>query len=341
MAGIEVFLSYSHADEEHRTELVKHLTLLQRQGLIEPWYDRRIEPGTNVHAEIETKLETTDVFLLLVSPDFVASDYCYDKEMTRAMQRHVDGSAVTIPAILRPCDWQAAPFGELLAAPADGKPVTEHANRDRAYLEIAQAVRRVAERQGRSESPRSMTNPNRQGEPRGAIRPPGGLRLDSPRTSSQDAGVYSDNLTIKRGFTDRQRHLFADEAFQQTIRYFENSLKQLEQEHVGAIEYLLRRIDATSFEAIAYVGGQKRSHCGIWVGGGDMFSRDTALGYSSGGVGNRNSFNEMLHVEDDGSRLYLRPMIGMYGLTGGQAKHELSLEEAADHLWTMFMAPMQ
>ena len=156
MAGIEVFLSYSHADEGHLLEVVKHLDLLRREGLIEPWYDRQIEAGADLHAEIEAKLNSAHVYLLLVSPDFVYSDYCYDKEMKKAMERHGEGSATVIPAILRPCDWQSAPFGKLQAVPRDGQPVTEHDNHDRAYLEIAHAVRRVAETAGASEDTSSV-----------------------------------------------------------------------------------------------------------------------------------------------------------------------------------------
>ena len=117
MAGIEVFLSYSHADEGHVKELLKHLDLLRRQGLIEPWYDRRIEAGAKLHTEIDARLNSADVVLLLVSPDFVSSDYCYEREMERALDRHRVGEATVMPVILRPCDWHSAPFGDLMAVP--------------------------------------------------------------------------------------------------------------------------------------------------------------------------------------------------------------------------------
>src|SRR6185295_11964315 len=86
---------------------------------------------------------------LLVSPDFIASDYCWGKEMQCAMDRHTSGSAVVIPIILRPVDWHTAPFGTLLALPRDGKPVTTWTNRDDAYLDVAQGLREIA-KSGRS-----------------------------------------------------------------------------------------------------------------------------------------------------------------------------------------------
>ena len=133
-----VFMSYSHTDEELRKELEKHLAGLRRQGVISSWHDRRIGPGEEIHGEISAHLDAADIILLLVSADFLASDYCYDVEMTRAMERHKQGTARVIPVILRPCDWQEAPFGSLKACPTDGKPVVKHTSLDDGFLEVAQ-----------------------------------------------------------------------------------------------------------------------------------------------------------------------------------------------------------
>jgi hypothetical protein len=104
-----LFFSYSHADEALRDRLEKHLAALQRQGLIDTWHDRRIQAGQDFGNEIDDHLNAADVVLLLVSADFLASDYCYDREMLRAMERHTSGDAVVIPVILRPCDWHDTP----------------------------------------------------------------------------------------------------------------------------------------------------------------------------------------------------------------------------------------
>jgi hypothetical protein len=117
---VRLFLSYSHRDENLRNELEKHLAVLRRQGVIDVWHDRRIGPGDMIDHEISAQLEAANFVLLLVSPDFLHSDYCYDVEMTRAMERHAAGAAQIIPIILRPCDWHDAPFGKLNATPADG-----------------------------------------------------------------------------------------------------------------------------------------------------------------------------------------------------------------------------
>lgn len=139
-----IFFSYSHADEKLRDELEVHLSMLKRQGVIETWHDRRIPPGTDIDYTIDVNIEKADIILLLVSPDFMASEYCYAREMARAMDRHKEGSAVVVPVILRPCDWRGAPFGRLMATPRDARPVTKWPDRDDAFLDVTKAVQEVA-----------------------------------------------------------------------------------------------------------------------------------------------------------------------------------------------------
>jgi len=141
--AIEVFYSYSHRDERLRDLLETHLSLLKREGLISCWYDRRIGPGENWSNEIDLHLRTAQIILLLVSSDFIASDYCYLKEMKQALRRHRAGTARVVPIILRPTDWHSAPFGKLQALPKDGKPVTEWPNPDSAFLDIVKGIRKA------------------------------------------------------------------------------------------------------------------------------------------------------------------------------------------------------
>src|SRR3954471_1709733 len=108
-APISLFYSYSHKDEALRDELETHLSLLKRQGVIAGWHDRRIEAGTEWAGAIDKNLEEAGIILLLVSADFLASPYCWDVEVRRAMERHEAGTARVIPVILRPVDWHSAP----------------------------------------------------------------------------------------------------------------------------------------------------------------------------------------------------------------------------------------
>ena len=143
--GITLFFSYSHVDEYFRNELDKHLSILKRQGLIDGWHDRMILAGSEWSHAIDEHLERSQLILLLVSADFLASDYCYDVELKRALELHDRGNARVIPVILRPVDWRGSPFGKLQALPRDARPVTNWENRDSAWLDVARGIRLVCE----------------------------------------------------------------------------------------------------------------------------------------------------------------------------------------------------
>jgi TIR domain len=142
---LEIFYSYAHEDEELRDTLEKHLSLLKRQGIISGWHDREITAGSEWANQISEHLESAQIILLLISPDFLASDYCHDVEMTRAMERHHTQEARVIPIILRPVDWEGAPFSKLQCLPRNAEPVTLWKNEDAAFRDIAKGIRKVAE----------------------------------------------------------------------------------------------------------------------------------------------------------------------------------------------------
>ena len=182
-----VFFSYSHADEALRDQLEKQLSMLKRQGVIETWHDRRIGAGEEFGSEIDNHVEEDDIILLLVSPDFLDSDYCYEREMLRAIERHDAGEAIVIPVILRACDWHHAPFGKLLATLTDGKPITQWADRDQAMLEVARAVRAAAERMTPGQSAPQPTRPH-----------------EEPSAPSTPV-ARSSNLRLAKQFTERDK----------------------------------------------------------------------------------------------------------------------------------------
>jgi Effector-associated domain 1/TIR domain len=142
---IEIFISYSHRDDDLRDELVIHLSNLRRQGKISAWHDRAIEAGSEWETQIKARLESAQIILLLISPPFMASDYCYDLEMQRAIQRHNEGDARVIPIILRPVDWKDTPFSKLQALPKDAKPITQWGDRDIAFVDVVQGIRRAVD----------------------------------------------------------------------------------------------------------------------------------------------------------------------------------------------------
>ena len=141
MARIRVFYSYSHEDAKYRQRLEIHLSVLRRQGLIDEWHDRKILAGHDWRDEIDQHLEQSDIILLLVSASFIASDYCYGREMKRAIELHEDGRATVIPVIIRCVNWTGLPFSELQALPADGRPVAKWHDQEEAWTQITQGIR--------------------------------------------------------------------------------------------------------------------------------------------------------------------------------------------------------
>jgi internalin A len=143
---VKIFYSYSHKDEALKDELDTHLILMKRQGLIASWHDRCILAGQEFAQEIDTHLQSADIILLLVSVDFFASNYCYQTEMTTALEKHQKHEAVVIPIIVRTVGWQDAPFGKLTALPTDGNAVTIWSDRDAAWTNVSEGIKQVVQK---------------------------------------------------------------------------------------------------------------------------------------------------------------------------------------------------
>jgi hypothetical protein len=139
--ALSCFVSYSHADEPLKNDLLKHLSPLTRLKLIETWHDRKLKAGDDVGQEISSRLEESDIALFLLSVDFINSPYCYDVELDKALELQTQGKLTVIPIILRSCLWQHTPLAKLLALPKDGKAVTAWADKDEAFVNIAEGLR--------------------------------------------------------------------------------------------------------------------------------------------------------------------------------------------------------
>jgi TIR domain len=143
--SIRIFFCYAHEDEAFLNKIKAHLVPLQRQGLIDLWHDRDISAGTVWEQEINSHLETAQIILLLISSDFIASEYCYSIEMKLAIERHERGEARVIPVILRWVMWKQTPVGRLQALPKDGKPIMDRElyTQDYALCDVAEGVYKV------------------------------------------------------------------------------------------------------------------------------------------------------------------------------------------------------
>ncbi|MBO0795061.1 MAG: TIR domain-containing protein, partial [Ktedonobacteraceae bacterium] len=142
----QLFCCYARSDQQYLAELKKHLKPLQREKLIDIKADIDIDPGMEWERKIHHYLEQSQIILLLISPDFIASNYCYNIEMHKALIRHQQGTACIIPIIIRPVDWQGTPVGTLQALPQDAKPVSSWSNSDEAYTSIARGIRTIVQK---------------------------------------------------------------------------------------------------------------------------------------------------------------------------------------------------
>lgn len=319
-AVTRVFFSYSHRDETLRDRLEVHLKVLKRSGLIETWHDRSLIAGSDLGDSIDAELESADIALLLVSPDFLDSDYCYSREMGRALERRELGEMEVVPIILKPCMWLHTPIAKLTALPKDGKPVIKHSDLDEAFLEVAEGIKRLIQsrtKPGTKSSPRTVS-------PASAAPSAMLARPSAPRSS---------NLGIKREITQREIDLYLDETFDFLARFFENSLSEL-QRRDATIEGAFKRIDAQRFSATIYRHGKALSRCWISMGGTSGFGSGIRYSTSEG-----NSMNEMLSVENDGHGLTLKTM-GMNFTRRGEAG-KLTQEGGAEFFWEMFLQHLQ
>lgn len=313
-----VFFSYSHKDEELRDRLEVALATLRRQGLIETWHDRMLRAGDEFDPGIRQELEGADIILLLVSPDFIASSYCYDVEMTRALERHQAGEARVIPVILRACDWHPTPFGKLMAAPRDGKPIHSWPDLDEAFLDVAKKIRDAL--------------------PKTAAAPARAAPIVASHSIPQASpGPRSSNLRVSKTFTDADHDRFLDEAFGFMVKFFEGSLSELKARN-PEIDTAFKRIDANRFTAVIYRNGKAVSRCKIMLGG--MLGR--GISYSSNDQADDNSCNDSLAVETDAQGMFLKPIMGMSHFGGGgREKQHLTFEGAAEYYWDALIRHLQ
>jgi len=145
---LKIFFCYAREDEWLLKKLKAHLQPLQRHGPIDFWYDRDIRAGTEWKQEIDEHINSAQIILLLISQDFMSSNYCYGTEMQRAMERHERKAAKVIPIILRPVRWKEAPFSKLQALPTDGKPLVSAAwhSIDEAFVDVVDGISLVIEK---------------------------------------------------------------------------------------------------------------------------------------------------------------------------------------------------
>lgn len=141
---VSIFVSYSHKDASAREKLETHLAALKRDG-VTTWFDGDMSAGEALDASVARELRRAHIFVALLSPDYLASNYCWKLEFTRAMSRRSRGLVRVVAVVVRPCDWKATRAAHFKLLPTDGKPITAWRPADKGYLDIAAGIRRVVE----------------------------------------------------------------------------------------------------------------------------------------------------------------------------------------------------
>lgn len=315
----KLVFSYSHADEPLRDELEKHLSALKRQGLIDTWHDRRILAGQEWKNQIDENFEDADVVLLLVSPDFISSDYCHDIEMKRAIERHHEGTAVVIPVILRPCHWQDLLFGQLQAATKDGRPISHFPTLDDGFYQVVGSIKAALAGKAASSASSSVAT--------------GSVAAAGAATGTRDARARSSQLRIKQEFTDRDRDHALTNGFVEIVGYMEESLKEMKDRNPG-VETDCRRPSTDAAEFSIYRNGKRIAHGGVWIERG----RSGEIHYSHEGI-TRRSYNESMSVVDDG---YILGFHAMGMARYGERRDEiLTAHGAAEYFWEMLTGSLR
>jgi TIR domain len=186
------FCCYARKDQNFLQDLKTHLKPLEHEGLINIKADIDISPGTEWEITIIHHLEVADIILLLISPDFIASDYCFNEEMRQAIARHEQGTAHVVPVIIRPVSWHTMPFSKLQALPKDATPISMAPNTDTAFLNVAQGIRTVIQE--------LMTGITVNRKPGNALRPSAQedlLPISSQERNNMDTKDDSSRYTIK------------------------------------------------------------------------------------------------------------------------------------------------
>ncbi len=301
---MKAFISYSHADELALKVFVKHLAMLKREKLLSEWFDQEILAGGRIDAEISKNLESCELFVPLLSPDFLASNYCYEREMIVAIEREEAGKLQIVPIVVQPCDWLSSPVQRYKALPKDSKPVSDWTNENTAWLNVITELRRLLER------------------------PRAGATVSAPKSSATgDAQKYR----LKRDFDEVDKMEFRDSAFAAMRDYFEKACAE-----VATIDGIKSRFsslgdDGFTCTVVNRARRQGTAHITVYSG-----SKRHSLGdiyYSFQERAERNTANGWFAIENDDYSLFLK----QNDMMSSDRDQKLTPHACAEQLWNKFL----
>ena len=303
----KAFISYSHADEKVKDKLHVHLAQLRREGEIDAWQDQEIVAGSNLNQTISSALASSELFIAIVSPDYLNSNYCYEKEFQQALALQAQGKMIIVPIIAEHCDWLNSPFREMKAVPKDGKPISDWTNDNAAYLNIISELRRVLN------SLKGTAKISPTGEPQ---------------------TVPSKNYKVKKDFTQVDVVNFKRDSFQGIKKFFVESVDEINT--VDDIQAMLLTEEKDSFTCLISNRAKINSngYITVYMPGESMFGH-ADLAYTLAERRQQNSIhmNNIFTIESDQYQLYWSAS----NVYSSSEKKSWTVKEIAEKIWNEFI----
>ena len=307
---MKAFVSYSHKDQSFCDQLRTHLAVLKGERLIDAWHYQKIQPGGVIDAEISEQLEYCELFLPLVSSDFLDSRYCRDIEMPRALERQRAEHLRIVPVIIRSCDWKASPLGKLVALPNAGNPVSKWDDKDDAFLSVVHGLRRILTER----------------EPIGAVRTTNPVAMPYRETSRNR------KYRVRREFDAIDRGKYREQAFAEIRTFFETCAKEINETEGIRAHCFARSTNTFCCTVVNRSIPNGTANINVHTRSSSIALGDIWYSFAENDQGN--SAEGVLSVESDEYQLGLRPTL-MFSVLMGQDKDKLmSPGTAAEKMWS-------
>ena len=307
---MKAFISYSHKDSNYLERLKVHLAQMKRDGLITEWTDEEIHAGGSLNNTISDALNSSELFLALLSPDYIASNYCYNKEFETAQRMQEEGKIIIVPIIVEPCDRQRTPFGNLKALPKDGKAVSEWTNPNNAFLNVIDELRRLT----------SFTKTS---------------TVQNLQSSSTEK--LARNYKVKKYFSEVDSFNFKESSYEEIKNYFSSSISELD-----AVENLQARFthEGKGFFTclISNRANNQNRFLTVQIGSeGQRHFGDLSYNFSEQVITNSIQMDKVYRIDNDDYEQFWTKSSQVFGFSA-QSNSRLKAHQVAEEIWNEFIS---
>lgn len=313
---MKAFISYSHQDDQMLDRLHTHLAQLKREGQLTSWTDQEIPAGGHLDSAISTELQSAQLFIALLSPDYIASNYCYDKEFQKAIAMQEAGKIIIVPIIIEPCDWLSTPFKEFKALPKDGKAVSAWENSNTAFLNIIQNIRKLLESSN--------------------------LKGISNNTSSDAVISSSRNYRVKKDFDSIEKIKFTEKAYKEVVELLKRYIGEINT--LDGIKTLALKDTSVEFECMLVNKNKFETECSLKISIGSPVASYNGFQHNKADIKyvlNKNSGNSEKGFSlsfDDYHMYWVNVNSNNFYLPD---KKELAVRDMADIIWQEWLESVE